>query len=132
METTHLLDTMLSAYLADRTPLTIVLRNRSRVSGRIRAFDSYVIVLDNPGGEILYRHAISSIAPTPAAVPARQPAERSPQKKQTAPPVRPSAPHAARRKQERPEPKTAAATEPSLNTSMKEGLLRWMQENRTK
>ena len=58
---TNLLDRMLNTYLTSRSPVTITLQNKIRVSGRINAFDSYVIVLENQKREILYRHAVSCI-----------------------------------------------------------------------
>ena len=43
---TNLLDRMLNSYLAGQIPVTITLQNKIRVSGKIRAFDSYVIVME--------------------------------------------------------------------------------------
>jgi host factor-I protein len=135
---TNLLDKMLSSYLSQKTPLLIVLQNSYRVTGRIRMFDSYVIVMENQKNEIVYRHAVSSIHPAPAAEQAHhlreqraehaKPASRPSPKttnypKQTAAKSRPS----------RPAPKVAAASATSdtgLTNSMKEGLLRWMQEQK--
>ncbi len=129
---THLLDTMLSAYVAQRTPLTIVLQNRSRVTGRVRAFDSYVIVLEGQKSEIIYRHAVSSISPAPPAAEARAASTRPEPVKQAVRPAKQAAPAANRQKKERPAPRPAAAAEPGINTAMKEGLLRWMQEKKSK
>ncbi len=128
---THLLDTMLSAYAAQGTPVTIVLQNRSRTTSRVKAFDSYVIVLEGQKSEIVYRHAVSSIAPAAAVSEARPAAARTPQK-QAAPASKPSSPAADRKKKDRPAPRPAPSAEPGLNTGMKEGLLRWMQEHKSK
>lgn len=59
---TNLLDRMLSSYMAEQSPVTVTLQNKIKVSGKIKAFDSYVILMEKPKREILYRHAISSIA----------------------------------------------------------------------
>lgn len=128
---TNLLDRMLNTYLADQTPVTLTLQNKIRVSGKIRAFDSYVIIMEGQKREIVYRHAISSIstlsvqetkrtAPVPKPVPARAAARspKSPGQKQRAADVRSPA-------------LSASATETGINNSMKEGLLKWMQEQNT-
>lgn len=127
---THLLDTMLNTYAAQGTPVTIVLQNRSRTSGRVRAFDGYVIVLEGQRSEIVYRHAVSSVFPTPAAAEVRADT-RTERPKQAARPAKAPVPPAERKKKDRPA-RPAAAAEPGLNTAMKEGLLRWMQEQKAK
>lgn len=128
----NLLDKMLSTYCSDRTPLTIILQNKSRVSGKVRAFDSYVIVLDNQRSEIVYRHAISSIQPVAAAQEqAPAPRERGEQPKPLAKPARYPQQNRHKNRSSRPEPRAAAAPpEHSINTGMKEGLLKWMREQK--
>lgn len=126
---TNLLDRMLNAYLAEQTPVTVILQNKSRVSGKVKAFDSYVIVVEGQKREILYRHAVSSLAPfvheeqkrlstqirpTPAKAIAR-PHKTSVQK------PRPEQPQA---------PLSMAPTDHRINNGMKEGLLKWMQEQK--
>ncbi len=128
----HLLDTMLNAYKAQGTPVTITLQNRSRVSGKVRAFDSYVILLQNQRSEIVYRHAVSSIAATPAAAEARPEEKRPEQARPAAGPAKSPAPAVNRKKKDRPAPKPALAADSGINTAMKEGLLRWMQEQKAK
>jgi RNA chaperone Hfq len=125
---TNLLDRMLSAYQNDKTPVTVTLQNKIRVSGRIKAFDSYVIVVDGQKNEILYRHAISSLSPfiqeeqkrqpTPARTAAVKPAPR-PQK------------NIAQKSRPQHQPAASATSgDASLNNSMKDGLLKWMQEQK--
>ena len=134
---TNLLDKMLSSYLSRKTPVTIVLQNKNRVSGRIRMFDSYVIVMENQKNEIVYRHAISSILPG-AAEQVRQPREQRGDQARPAStkPARKAATYpkqaSAIGRSSRPAPKAAAAaaSDPGLSNSMKEGLLRWMQEHK--
>jgi host factor-I protein len=128
----NLLDKMLAHYHDERMPVTVVLQNRTRISGTVKAFDSYVILLDAQRSEIIYRHAISSILPAAAAA---QP--RAVQKKNESrqPPQRTENP-AARTGAARQKPHKAASRTPNqaensgINTGMKEGLLRWMQEQK--
>lgn len=133
---TNLLDKMLSSYLSRKTPVTIVLQNKTRISGRIRMFDSYVIVMENQKNEIVYRHAVSSLLPALYAEQARQPRElRVEQVKAASKPAPIAANYpkqsAAKGRSSRPAPKVAAAaSDPGLSNSMKEGLLKWMQEQK--
>ncbi len=129
---TNLLDRMLSSYMAEQSSVTVTLQNKIKISGKIKAFDSYVIMMEKPKREILYRHAISSIAlhlqeeikhapaaprpaltnkPSPVKTPARS--------------TRPAAP-----KPRPQQPATPAAADQNVSNSMKEGLLRWMQEQK--
>lgn len=134
---TNLLDKMLSTYRSQRTPVTIVLQNNSRISGRIGMFDSYIIVMENQRREIVYRHAISALLPTVAAE-QLQPREQKaaparPVSKPAPKPAKPAPPAAAKTRPPRTEQKlAAAASEAGLNTGMKEGLLRWMQEQKAR
>jgi host factor-I protein len=136
---TNLLDKMLSSYLSQKTLVTIVLQNQNRVFGRIRMFDSYVIVMENPKNEIVYRHAISSLLPSLSAEQTRQPREqRAEHAKPASRPATKAANYpkqaAAKARPSRPAPKaaaTAAASDPGVSNSMKEGLLRWMQEQKS-
>lgn len=132
---TNLLDKMLSTYHSQKTAVTIVLQNKARITGRIGTFDSYVIVMENQKHEIIYRHAISSLFPF---VPAEQPQAREhkvvparPAPRQAAKTARHAPQAAAKSKPSRPEHAASAApSESGLNTGMKEGLLRWMQEQK--
>jgi len=127
---TNLLDSMLNGYRDRKTPVTFVLQNRTRVSGTVRAFDNYVIVLEGPTSEIIYRHAVSSLAPAGAAdVPRPVPQRAEQPKPSPRPPQQPSA--RPRQKPDTAPPRAAAApAEQNINTGMKEGLLRWMQEQK--
>jgi len=135
---TNLLDKMLISYLSQKTPVTIILQNRNRVSGKIKMFDSYVIVMDNQKNEIIYRHAISSLLPSQAAGQSPQPREQRAERAKPAARPAPKTAHypgksASNSKTARPAPNASAATatsEPGLSNSMKEGLLRWMQEQK--
>jgi RNA chaperone Hfq len=133
---TNLLDRMLSSYMAEQSSVTVTLQNKIKVSGKIKAFDSYVIMMEKPKREILYRHAIASIAlhqqeevkhapAAPKPVSAGRPSTvRTPVRS-----AKPAAPQS--RPQPRPQqPAAAASPEQNISTSMKEGLLRWMQEQK--
>jgi RNA chaperone Hfq len=126
---TNLLDRMLDTYLTGRTSVTVTLRNKIRVSGRIKAFDSYVIILDGPKQEILYRHAVTCLSPLPQEEHKPQPVASKPAPAKTAPP-RPAKKSVPRQPaQTQPQALSPSATE-SLNNGMKDGLLKWMQEQK--
>ena len=130
----NLLDRMLSGYVQDQTPVVLTLQNKTRVHGKIKAFDSYVIIMDGQKHGIIYRHAISCVSPF-VRQEVRQPAaQKAPPSTQTRPPERTSrpAPQAPRKNRpERPAQRPPAATaEPGLNNNMKEGLMMWMQKQK--
>jgi host factor-I protein len=126
---TNLLDRMLDAYQSEQTAVTVTLQNKIRISGKIKAFDSYVIVLESQKREIVYRHAVSCLAPYAQGEqkqPAPSPRPRTAQAKLAAKPAKPSA-----QKPKQPQAVLSAAIgEPGINNSMKEGLLKWMQEQK--
>lgn len=124
----NLLDRMLDGYHAERTAVTITLQNRVRITGRIRAFDSYVILMDNAKNDILFRHAISSLSQAQA--------EERKQNAQAAPaaPSRPAALRPAKSAPRNPRPGNSnnakhapAAEKEGISNTMKDGLQRWMQ-----
>jgi RNA chaperone Hfq len=126
---TNLLDRMLNAYLTEQIPVTVTLQNKIRVSGKVKAFDSYVIVMEGQKSEILYRHAVSSLALAVQEDQKRQPAPAPPvPAKKTARPQK-SVSHKPRPAQN-PTPLSLSPAEQSINNSMKEGILKWMQEQR--
>ncbi len=127
---TNLLDRMLSTYQAEQASVTVTLQNKIRVSGKIRAFDSYVIVMEDQKREIVYRHAVSSLSlhvpiDQKRPAPVIKPAETRPVLK----PVRPSMKPSSQRNihQQQRAAFSASATDSGINSSMKEGLLKWMQ-----
>ncbi len=126
---TNLLDRMLSTYLAQQTAITVTLQNKIRITGKIKAFDSYVIIIDGMKREILYRHAVSSIAPALQEDQKRQAASTRPAQAKAIPRHQNAAahkPHPAHR----PAALSASGAESSINNGMKEGLLKWMQEQK--
>ncbi len=47
----------------ERTLLTVVLGNGTRMTGRIRAFDKFTLLVETEhGDEIVFKHAIASVA----------------------------------------------------------------------
>jgi host factor-I protein len=132
---TNLLDKMLSMYRSQKTRVTIVLQNNARIFGKIGMFDSYIIVMENQRNEIVYRHAISTLLPYVAAE-QPQPREQKvasvrPEPRPVPKPPKPAPTVMTKTRAPRPEHKPAATpSESGLNTGMKEGLLRWMQEQK--
>jgi RNA chaperone Hfq len=125
---TNLLDRMLNTYLAARSLVTVTLQNKIRMTGRVQAFDSYVIVLEGQKREILYRHAISSITTAAPEEPKRSSPSQKPASARM-PARQPRTDH--RPKQIQPQQALSASTgDSSINNSMKEGLLKWMQEQK--
>jgi host factor-I protein len=124
----NLLDRMLNSYQEAQVPVTVTLQNNIRVSGRIRAFDSYVIIMESQKREILYRHAIASLS-TALQDEQRRPAasykpalvRATPKPSKASPKPRTAHPQAAM---------SSSAGEQSINSSMKDGLLRWIQEQK--
>ena len=79
-------DTFLNAARKERTVVTIYLVSGVKLSGRIRSFDKYALVLESGNQEqLIYKHAISTVvvqkmhlahpvapAPAPATTVARE------------------------------------------------------------
>ncbi len=124
----NLLDRMLDQYQKKQALVTITLQNKVRVHGKIKAFDSYVILMDNQKHEILYRHAVSCLAQY-VQEEMKQPSASMPAQAKPVPrPAKPS----SRKPREAPQaPKLAAAgADSGINSGMKEGLLKWMQRQK--
>ena len=63
-KTKNLQDTFLCRARAERVPLTLFLMNGFQLRGTLKAFDSFTVVLDPEGKQqLIYKHAISTIAP---------------------------------------------------------------------
>ena len=74
-ETINLQDAILKEVRRDRVPVTLFLMNGFQLRGVITGYDSFVVVLVPHGGrQMIYKHAISTLAPMKplkaAAVPA--------------------------------------------------------------
>ena len=63
-KTNNLQEIFLTQVRRDRRPVTIFLMNGFQMRGIITGFDAFVVVLDSDGRQqIIYKHAISTIAP---------------------------------------------------------------------
>ena len=57
-------ETLLKNLIRENTSVTIYLTSGFQLKGNIRAFDNYVIVVESEGKQqMIYKHAISTIAP---------------------------------------------------------------------
>ena len=74
-------DTFLNTVRKDKSPITIYLVSGVKLTGRIRSFDKYSVLLENNSQEqLIFKHAISTVVivrsvhhappPAPAAPPA--------------------------------------------------------------
>ena len=126
---TNLLDRMLNAYLTEQIAVTITLQNKIRVSGKVKAFDSYVIVVEGQKCEILYRHAVSSLARHFQEEQRRQPNQIRQAAAKSMPSPQKMVAQKARPEQS-PAPLSMSPADNRINNGMKEGLLKWMQEQK--
>jgi len=123
---------MLNTYLTEQTSVTVTLQNKIRVSGKIKAFDGYVIVMEGQKREILYRHAISTLSLAIQDEQKRQSAEQRPAVAKPAVAPYPKHQKSVSRKAQpmHQQPSLAASVSEPINSSMKDGLLKWMQEQK--
>lgn len=55
-------DTFLNTIRKDKTPITIYLVSGVKLTGKVRSFDKYSVLLENNGQEqMIFKHAISTI-----------------------------------------------------------------------
>jgi host factor-I protein len=63
-KTIVLQDVFLNQVRKERIPVTIYLTNGFQLRGSVKGFDSFTVILDNEGRQMLvYKHAISTITP---------------------------------------------------------------------
>ncbi len=63
-ETINLQDAILKECRRERVPVTLFLMNGFQLRGTITGFDSFVVVLVTDGKQqMIYKHAISTLAP---------------------------------------------------------------------
>ena len=63
-ETTNLQDAILTEVRRDKVPVTMFLMNGFQLRGTVTGFDSFVVVLVSDGKQqMIYKHAISTLAP---------------------------------------------------------------------
>ena len=64
----ELQDLFLNQARRDRTPVTVFLMNGFQLRGTIRGFDAFVVLVESDGRQqMIYKHAISTVAPVRAA-----------------------------------------------------------------
>ena len=62
-------DTFLNTVRKDKSPITIYLVSGVKLTGRIRSFDKYSVLLENNSQEqLIFKHAISTVVNGRAAV----------------------------------------------------------------
>ena len=63
-DTINLQDSILKEVVRDRIPVTMFLMNGFQLRGFLTGFDSFVVVLVSDGKQqMIYKHAISTLAP---------------------------------------------------------------------
>jgi host factor-I protein len=55
-------DPFLNALRKERIPVSIFLVNGIKLQGQIESFDQYVVLLKNTVSQMVYKHAISTVA----------------------------------------------------------------------
>jgi host factor-I protein len=75
-QTQNIQDGFLNSARKERTLVTIYLLSGVKLSGRIRSFDKYSVVLESSSQEqLIFKHAISTVVlPRPGAAPSPPPA----------------------------------------------------------
>ena len=82
-------DTFLNTVRKDKSPITIYLVSGVKLTGKIRSFDKYSVLLENNSQEqLIFKHAISTVVSGRAAAHNDSRSERS----QSAVPSAPAAP----------------------------------------
>ena len=61
----NLKDPFLNILRKERIPVSIFLVSGIKLQGQIESFDQFVVLLKNTVSQMVYRHAISTIAPFP-------------------------------------------------------------------
>jgi host factor-I protein len=59
----NLQDIFLNQMRKEKVPVTMYLVNGARISGTIKGFDNFVILLKQENQQLVYKHAISTIIP---------------------------------------------------------------------
>ena len=68
-KTQNLQDAFLNYIRREKIPVTLFLMNGFQLRGVVRSFDSFVVLIDADGRQqMIYKHAISTVAPVRAAV----------------------------------------------------------------
>ena len=82
-------DTFLNTVRKDKSPITIYLVSGVKLTGKIRSFDKYSVLLENNSQEqLIFKHAISTVVSGRA--PAHSESRSEQRSSQTAPPAAPA------------------------------------------
>jgi len=82
-------DTFLNTVRKDKTPITIYLVSGVKLTGKIRSFDKYSVLLENNSQEqLIFKHAISTVVSNRSVL--HTPEFRSPGQAQSVPPLTPA------------------------------------------
>ena len=66
-KTQNLQDAFLNYIRREKIPVTLFLMNGFQLRGVVRSFDSFVVLIDADGRQqMIYKHAISTVAPVRA------------------------------------------------------------------
>ena len=66
-KTQNLQDAFLNYIRLEKIPVTLFLMNGFQLRGVVRSFDSFVVLIDADGRQqMIYKHAISTVAPARA------------------------------------------------------------------
>tara|TARA_B100000767_G_C19397814_1_gene382574 strand:+ start:48 stop:281 length:234 start_codon:yes stop_codon:yes gene_type:complete len=60
----HVQDLFLNQLIENKISVSIYLLNGIKLQGQIKSFDKHVIVLSGNSPQLIYKHAISTIAPS--------------------------------------------------------------------
>src|ERR1700704_4302754 len=86
-------DTFLNTVRKDKSPITIYLVSGVKLTGKIRSFDKYSVLLENNSQEqLIFKHAISTVVSGRAGVHTEPKSEPRVTSGHPAAPVTPSAP----------------------------------------
>jgi host factor-I protein len=67
-------DDFLQMLMNDKTAVNVFLVNGIRLSGQLAAFDQFAVLLESgSGSQLVFKHAISTVAPVNGRGPARDP-----------------------------------------------------------
>ncbi|MBI5696709.1 MAG: RNA chaperone Hfq [Nitrospirae bacterium] len=142
---TNQFDTALDELAAGKKDTSLTLKDGTTLTGRIKEFDGYVIVLEGEPMRMVYRHSIlklSEAVARKAERPAPRPAERQAQpqrpadRPRTAPSPRPrqDRPPRERRPEQERRPAQPARMEspepPTGSGTMGEAMLKWLKSQK--
>jgi len=89
-------DTFLNTVRKDKTPITIYLVSGVKLTGKIRSFDKYSVLLENNSQEqLIFKHAISTVVSNRSVVHAGDFRPAASAQQGAAPAAAPAAPNAS-------------------------------------